>query len=90
MVRRFQYKLFADYHQFYLQDQSAAGDLSNSWTQEAEVSPGSYRARLYCGNLDALSEDGLNGDDHYKVVLWLAAPGPSRVLRQRANPSSAP
>jgi hypothetical protein len=160
VVRRFQYKLFADYHQFYLQDQSAAGDLSNSWTQEAvdrllalapgtigvgtirdmtvpvvvelsdtepvedtttwdqvnectldvqsgriviagctdyfpdaariEVSPGSYRARLYCGNLDALSEDGLNGDDHYKVVLWLAAPGPSRVLRQRANPSSAP
>jgi hypothetical protein len=47
-----------------------------------EVSPGSYRARLYYGNLDALS------DDHYKVVLWLAAPGPLKVLKQRANPSS--
>lgn len=160
MVRRFEYKLFADYHQFYLQDESAVGDLSNSWTQEAvdrllalapgtigvgtvrdmtvpvvvevsdtepventttwdqvnectldvqsghiviagctdyfpdaarvEVSPGSYRARLYYGNLDALSDDGLDGDDHYKVVLWPAAPGPLKVLRQRNIPPSAP
>lgn len=55
-----------------------------------EVSPGSYRARLYYGNLDALSEDGLDGDDHYKVVLWRADPGPVKVLKQRVNPSSAP
>ena len=35
MMRRFEYTLFADYFQFYLQDESAGGDLSNSWTQEA-------------------------------------------------------
>ena len=27
--------LFADYFQFYLQDESAEGDLSDSWTEEA-------------------------------------------------------
>ena len=27
--------LFADYHQFYLQDESSAGDLSDAWTEEA-------------------------------------------------------
>jgi len=144
VLRRFEYKLVADYHQFYLQDESAMGDLSDSWTQQAvdrllalapgtigvgtvrdmtvpvvvevsdtepvedtttwdqvnectldvqsgriviagctdyfptaariDVSPGSYRARLYYGNLDALSDDGLDGDAHYKVVLWRGVP----------------
>jgi hypothetical protein len=35
VLRRFEYKLVADYHQFYLQDESAMGNLSDSWTQEA-------------------------------------------------------
>ena len=34
-VRRYQYELFADYFQFYLQDESVKGDLSDSWTPEA-------------------------------------------------------
>ena len=55
-----------------------------------EVSPGWYRARLDYGYPVALSDDGLDGDDHYKAVLWRAAPGPLKVLKQRANPSSAP
>ena len=29
------YQLFADYHQFYLQDESASGDLSQAWTDQA-------------------------------------------------------
>jgi hypothetical protein len=29
------YRLFADYSQFYLQDEGAAGDLSDAWTDEA-------------------------------------------------------
>ena len=29
-----------------------------------------YRARIYYGGLNSLSEDGLEGDDHYRVVLW--------------------
>jgi hypothetical protein len=158
MMQRFEYKLFADYFQFYLQDESAEGDLSASWTQEAvdrllavapgtigvgtvrnmtvpvvvevadtqpdedmtewdqvnecslevqsgriviagctdyfpdaariEVSPGPYRARLYYGSLDALSKDGLDGDDHYKIVLWRGMPEPLRVLKQRSNPTA--
>ncbi|MEM7519179.1 MAG: paraquat-inducible protein A, partial [Planctomycetota bacterium] len=33
------YELFADYYQFYLQDESVEGDLSDSWNDEA-VAPG--------------------------------------------------
>ena len=28
-------ELSADYHQFYLQDEEASGDLSDSWSKEA-------------------------------------------------------
>jgi hypothetical protein len=34
-MRRFEYQLFADYYQFYLQDESVKGDLSESWSEEA-------------------------------------------------------
>ena len=136
--------LFADYFQFYIQDESAAGDLSESWNQEAtdrllaiapgtigigtvrnmevpvtieihnrepdddssgwdhvveaglnvasgriviagctdyfpdavraEVPSGNYRVRVSYGDLDTLSEDGLSGEDHYRVQLWLGTP----------------
>jgi len=33
--QRFEFKLFADYFHFYLQDESVKADLSESWTQEA-------------------------------------------------------
>ncbi|WP_346320881.1 hypothetical protein [Chitinophaga sp. YIM B06452] len=135
--------LFADYFQFYIQDENAEGDLSDKWTEEAtqrllavaegtigigtvrnmdvpvtvkvfdaepafktgmdnvigqinecdlEVSSGKiviagctdyfpdakrialengiYRARIYYGHLDKLSEDGLDGDDFYEIHLW--------------------
>jgi hypothetical protein len=36
MPQRFECELFADYFQFYLQDENASSDeLSNLWTQEA-------------------------------------------------------
>ena len=35
-----------------------------------EVAPGPYRARVYHGDLETLSEDGLEGEDYYKVILW--------------------
>lgn len=36
MSRKFQYNIFADYHQFYLQDDDQSfGDLSQAWTDEA-------------------------------------------------------
>jgi hypothetical protein len=34
------------------------------------VVPGTYRARIYYGQLDQLSDDGLDGDDHYALELW--------------------
>jgi hypothetical protein len=153
-MAEFHYKLFADYQQFYLQDEEADGDLSDSWTPEAterllalapgtigvgtvramtvpvtvevtatapddelakwdqvnecslsvptgriviagctdyfsdasriEVIPDWYRARLYYGGLSTLSEDGLEGNDTYRVVLWPEAEAESRVLKQRA------
>jgi len=50
-----------------------------------EFAPGSYRARIYHGSPSLLSEDALDGDDHYKVVLWTAAPRPLQVLKQRGD-----
>jgi len=146
------FKLFADYFQFYLQDENAKGDLSESWTKEAvtillalapgtigvgtvrnmfvpvtvdvvdappaldlskwdhvvecdidlpsgrvvvagcteyfpdaariRVTPGHYRARINYGDLDRLSEDRLEGEDHYHVALWRAPPAGVRVLKQ--------
>jgi len=136
-------ELFADYFQFYIQDEKAEGDLSNSWTNEAvdlllattegtigigtvrnmtvpvtikifeteppvrddaehiidqinecdiqissgkiviagctdyfpdavrmELSNGTYRTRIYYGNLDKITEDGLDGEDFYEIHLW--------------------
>ena len=153
-MRNFEYDLFADYFQFYLQDEAADENLGDSWTDEAverllavapgvvgvgtvrnmdvpvylevleeepaqdfeqwdhvtectlkvhtgrlviagctdylpdaariEVSPGNYRVRVSYGSLNSLSEDGLDGDDHYRVQLWQGAEISPRVLKQRA------
>jgi hypothetical protein len=159
MNRRLEFKLFADYFQFYLQDEGTKGDLSESWSQEAvdrllalapgtigvgtarnmtvpvvveiaddvpdeeadnwdqinectidvpsgrlviarctdyfpdaariELPPGPYRARIYYGDLNVLNPNGLDGDDHYKVVLWSASPGPLKIIKQRAKLDAA-
>jgi hypothetical protein len=150
-MRHFQ--LFADYFQFYLQDESAEGDVSDSWTDEAigillalapgtigvgtvrnmevpvdvelcdsapnddlriwdhvnecsievpsgrivvagctdyfpeaarvEVRPGTCRARTYYGGLDTVSEDGLEGGDHYRIDLWPSQREEMQILKQR-------
>lgn len=35
MTQKHSFTLFADYYQFYLQDEAVAGDLSESWTPDA-------------------------------------------------------
>lgn len=35
-----------------------------------QLENGIYRARIYYGNLDKLSEDGLEGEDFYEIHLW--------------------
>ena len=144
MITEIKLELFADYFQFYIQDENANGDLSEKWTDEAveqllaitdgtigvgtvrnmdvpvtiktfdtepafltdvenvigqinecnievnsgkvviagctdyfpdakriELKNGIYRARIYYGNLDKLSEDGLDGEDFYEIHLWM-------------------
>jgi hypothetical protein len=34
-MSRYKLTLFADYHQFYIQDETADGNLSDAWTDEA-------------------------------------------------------
>ena len=145
--------IFADYFQFYIQDEAAAGDLSQSWDEEAvarlfaiapgtvgigtvrntdvpivmeihdheprddlsewdhvveasldvpsgkiviagctdyfpdamrlDVPPGCYRVRVSYGSLDALSEDKLSGDDHYRLQLWPGIKDNPKILKQR-------
>lgn len=152
-MQSYEFELFADYFQFYLQDEKAKGDLSESWTEEAtqrllaiapdtigvgtvrnmtvpviveiqeeeptetfdnwdhvvectlniptgkmiiagctdyfpdaariKVQAGCYRARIFYGGLDTLRGNGLDGDDHYKIVLWPAQASDVRILKQR-------
>jgi hypothetical protein len=47
-MSRYQLTLFADYHQFYIQDENVDGNLSDAWTDEAverllAVAPGTVR-----------------------------------------------
>jgi hypothetical protein len=44
--------------------------------------PNTYRVRAYFANLDKLSFDGLDGDDHYKIVIWSAPFEDVKVLKQ--------
>lgn len=54
------------------------------------IEPGTYRARIFYGKLDSLSEDGLEGDDHYKVVLWPGERVDAKVIRRRVSNSNGP
>ena len=152
-MKSFELSLFADYFQFYIQDETATGDLSDAWNEEAigrllAIAPGTigigtvrnmyvpvvveihdqepdddcsewdhvveaslevtsgrtviagcidyfpdamripvpaavYRVRVSYGGLDTLSDDGLEGDDHYRLQLWPATSIAVCVLKQR-------
>ncbi|GHO57783.1 hypothetical protein [Ktedonobacter robiniae] len=46
------------------------------------VAPGSYRVRVYYGGLDTLSEDGLEGEDQYYVVIWPEKNSAPEILKK--------
>jgi hypothetical protein len=46
------------------------------------VKPGWYRVRSFHGGFNTISENRLDGDDYYRVVLWLAPPNELRVVKQ--------
>ncbi len=51
-----------------------------------EVENGIYRVRLYYGNLEELSEDGLNDENFYELHLWLTNNfAPLKIIKQRAK-----
>ena len=54
------------------------------------VAPGNYSVMVLFSGLDTLSQNGLEGNDHYRIVLWPGNEAPLRVLRAwlpKANPS---
>ncbi|GAA2679233.1 SMI1/KNR4 family protein [Streptomyces lunalinharesii] len=51
------------------------------------LTPGTYAVRVYSHDLHAISEDGLEGEDHYHVVLWLTdEEHPAQVLKRYPEP----
>jgi hypothetical protein len=146
------FELFADYFQFYLQDEQTKSSWADSWTDEASaiglalapgtivvgtarnfdvpveitildaphdddfsawdrvnecsidvpsgrivvagctdyrpdaarisVRRGCYRARIYYGGLDTVSPNQLEGNDHYRIVLWSADYAPLQILKR--------
>jgi hypothetical protein len=151
-MQSFALSLLAD-HQFYIQDEAADGDLSDSWDDAATarllaiapgtigigtvrntevpvtieiheqepaadfaasdqiveatlmvasgplvvagcpdylpdakriaLAPGVYRVRVSYGGLDTVSEDGLDGNDRYRVQVWPGSASDVRIAKQR-------
>lgn len=51
-----------------------------------DAPPGWYRVRSLGGGFDTIDESGLEGGDHYRVVLWPAPAAEVRVVKQRLPP----
>ncbi|RYH40215.1 MAG: hypothetical protein EON54_18420 [Alcaligenaceae bacterium] len=153
-MKSYNLEIFADYFQFYVQDEAAEGTLENAWDKNSTermfavtdgtvgigtarnmdvpvtlelldqapsrdfttfdhvvegsllvstgalvvagctdyfpdakrfpLEPGAYRVRLSSSGLDTLSADGLEGNDHYLVQLWLDSPVEPTVLKQHS------
>jgi hypothetical protein len=46
------------------------------------VAPGSYRVRINARGLGKISENGLEGDDQYHVVIWPEEHSSPQILKQ--------
>ena len=46
------------------------------------IAPGTYRVRAYFGKLGELTDDGIDGNDHYAIALWPAPAAPIEILKQ--------
>jgi hypothetical protein len=47
-----------------------------------DVEPGWYRVRSFHGGFDTIDESGLEGNDHYLLVLWPAPAAELRVIKK--------
>ncbi|REK88251.1 hypothetical protein DY245_22375 [Streptomyces inhibens] len=51
------------------------------------LTPGTYAVRVYSNGLHTISEDGLDGEDRYHVVLWpMDEDHPAQVLKRYPEP----
>jgi hypothetical protein len=50
-----------------------------------QVKSGAYAARISYGNLRDLSDNGLEGDDRYRVQLWRGEAGQVTVVKRRPD-----
>ncbi|WP_438490226.1 hypothetical protein [Streptomyces sp. S186] len=51
------------------------------------LTPGTYTVRIHSHGLHTISEDGLEGEDHYHVVLWPTDEDhPAQVLKHYPEP----
>ncbi len=46
------------------------------------VTPGSYRVRIYSRGLGSISENGLEGDDQYHMVIWSEEHSSPKILKK--------
>jgi hypothetical protein len=49
---------------------------------DLRVTPGSYRVRALFTGLGTLSDDGLDGEDRYRIVLWPGQSIPLQIVKQ--------
>lgn len=46
------------------------------------VEPGAYRVRTYFSGLGTVDDEGLDGDDRYRIILWPEPFAPLQVLKE--------
>jgi hypothetical protein len=62
----------------HLQVHECTGGAVLNW----QVEPGQYEVAVLYSCLGSVSTDGLDGDDHYQVLLWRGADRPLRVVQE--------
>jgi hypothetical protein len=57
-------------------------ECTGSAVLDLRLSPGTYSVRVLFAGLDTLSDDGLDGEDRYRIDLWPGTPRDLAVVKQ--------
>ena len=73
----YRYNLFADYFQFYLQDEKVNGDLSDAWSEEAvknllAIAPGTISVGTV-RNMDVPVEVEVLASEPTETIRWVGS-----------------
>jgi hypothetical protein len=63
---------------------------SSSIELDIKLLPGTYRLRIYMSNLESTFIDDQEGNDYYKMEMWLDSNKERRVLKQFRLPKDRP